>query len=94
MCLAVPGEILEIVDAPDAPGAGLRTGRVSFGGVIKQVCLAYVPEAEVGAFVLVHAGFAIAQIDEVHAREALELLTRADPRADPLADPSGGGGDA
>jgi hydrogenase expression/formation protein HypC len=91
MCLAVPGEILEIVagpGAPDAPEAGLRTGRVSFGGVIKQVCLAYVPEAEVGAFVLVHAGFAIAQIDEAHAREALELLAHLDPAPDPA------GGDA
>jgi hydrogenase expression/formation protein HypC len=74
MCLAVPGEILEILEAPASLDAGLRTGRVSFGGVIKQVCLAYVPEAGVGAFVLVHAGFAIAQIDEAHAREALEHL--------------------
>jgi hydrogenase expression/formation protein HypC len=71
MCLAVPGEIVEI---SDEPGAGLRTGRVAFGGVTRQVCLAYVPEAQVGDFVLVHAGFAIAQIDEAHAREALAHL--------------------
>ena len=73
MCLAVPGEIVEIADAAAAP---LRTGRVSFGGVTRQICLAYVPEARVGDYVLVHAGFAIAQIDEAHAREVLEQLSR------------------
>jgi hydrogenase expression/formation protein HypC len=76
MCLAIPGEIIEILDAPEA---SLRTGRVSFAGVTKEICLACVPEAGVGAFVLVHAWFAIAQIDEAHAREALEHLARLDP---------------
>jgi hydrogenase expression/formation protein HypC len=76
MCLAVPGEIVEIVEMPEA---GLRTGRVSFGGVTRQVCLAYVPEAGVGDFVIVHAGFAIAQVDEAQAHEALEHLARLEP---------------
>lgn len=66
MCLAIPGEIVEILDGP------LRPGRVSFGGVVKEVCLVYVPEADVGGYVLVHAGFAIAVVSEEHAREALE----------------------
>jgi hydrogenase expression/formation protein HypC len=88
MCLAVPGEIIEIIEPGEpgepgepAPGEGgaLRTGRVSFGGVIKVVCLACVPEAGPGDHVLVHAGFAIARIDEAHARELLEHLARLEP---------------
>jgi hydrogenase expression/formation protein HypC len=79
MCLAIPGEILEILDPPEG---GLRTGQVSFAGVTRQVCLAYVPEARIGDFVLVHAGFAIARVDEAHAREALELLSRPEPGGD------------
>jgi len=72
MCLAIPGEILEIAE----PAAGeLAIGRVAFGGVIKQVCLAYVPEAGIGDYVLVHAGFAIACIAAPHAREILEQLS-------------------
>lgn len=70
MCLAVPGEVLA-VDAADE----LRAARVSFGGVVKRVSLVYLPEAGVGDFVLVHAGFAIAQIDEAHAAELLATLT-------------------
>ncbi len=70
MCLAVPGEVVEIVEPIDE----LRTARVSFGGIIKKVCLVYVPEARVGHFVLVHAGFAIAQIDEERAAEAIAAI--------------------
>ncbi len=55
MCLGVPGKILEIT--PGLPG--MPMGRVSFGGVAKEVCLAYVPEAAVGDYVIVHAGFAL-----------------------------------
>ncbi len=68
MCLAVPGEVLSVGEDP------LRMGRVSFGGVVKEVCLAYAPEAGVGAHVLVHAGFAIAVVSPEHARQALETL--------------------
>ena len=81
MCLAIPGEILDL----SAPGTdALPTGRVSFGGVTKQVCLAYVPEARVGDYVLVHAGFAIATVGEVHAREMLEHLAKLEPEASEL----------
>jgi len=76
MCLAIPGEILEIFDVP---AGELPTGRVSFGGVIKQVCLAYVPEARAGDYVLVHAGFAITLVDEGHAREMQDHLSRLGP---------------
>jgi hydrogenase expression/formation protein HypC len=71
MCLAVPGKVLNIA------GEGvLRTGRVSFGGVVKEVNLAYVPQAEVGSYVLVHAGFAISVVDESAAVETLGYLRR------------------
>jgi hydrogenase expression/formation protein HypC len=71
MCLAVPGKLVEITGAGD-----LRLGRVDFGGVVRQVCLAYLPEAGCGDYVLVHVGFAIARIDERAARETLEALAQ------------------
>lgn len=67
MCLAVPGKILEITG--DEPL--LRMGRVSFSGVVREVSLAYVPEAEVGDYAVVHAGFALNLIDEAAAAETL-----------------------
>ncbi len=69
MCLAVPGRVVELLGEGD-----LRTARVDFGGVVRQACLAYVPEAQVGDFVLVHVGFAISRIDEIAARETFETL--------------------
>jgi hydrogenase expression/formation protein HypC len=68
MCLGIPGEVKTITEGP------LRTGQVSFGGVLKQVCLAYVPEAGVGDFVIVHAGFAISRLDAEHARQVFSYL--------------------
>lgn len=70
MCLAMPGEILSI----DSEDELMRQGRVSFAGIIKQVNFAYVPEAVVGAYVLVHAGFAIAVVAADEARETLALI--------------------
>ena len=69
MCLAVPGKILS-VDGSDT----MRTGVVSFGGAKKEASLAFVPEANVGDYVLVHAGFAISVLDEAEAGETLDLL--------------------
>jgi len=71
MCLAVPGRVLEISDAGD-----LRMARVDFAGIVRQACLAYLPEAAVGDYVLVHVGFAISRIDEQAARETLEALAQ------------------
>ena len=71
MCLGVPGKILSI--EPNA--MGLTMGKVSFGGVAKEVCLAYVPEAGVGDYVIVHAGFALNRLDEQEASEVFALLT-------------------
>jgi len=69
MCLAVPGKILTI-----AGDDLLRSGAVSFGGVTKQVSLAYVPEAKVGDYVIVHVGFAISIVDESEAMQTFEYL--------------------
>jgi hydrogenase expression/formation protein HypC len=67
MCLAVPGQIIDFSEA----SATERMGRVNFGGVIKEVSLAFTPEAGVGDYVIVHAGFAISQLDEEEAQAAL-----------------------
>lgn len=70
MCLAIPGQILSIRD--DDPL--LRMGRVSFGGVVKEVCLAYVPEAKVGEYAIVHVGFALSILDEAEAHRVFDYL--------------------
>lgn len=69
MCLAVPGKILEVSGSDTS-----RTGMVSFGGVSKEACLAFVPEAKIGDYVLVHAGFAISVVDEEEATKTLEYF--------------------
>ena len=69
MCLGVPGKIVEIYDA-----GGLRMGKVDFGGVYREACLAYVPEAQVGDYTVIHVGFAINRLDEEEAKESLSLL--------------------
>jgi hydrogenase expression/formation protein HypC len=66
----VPGKVLRIEENP----LGMTMGSVSFGGIRKDVCLAYVPEAEVGDYVIVHVGFAISRIDEEEARRVFETL--------------------
>jgi len=70
MCLGVPGKVIEINEHP----TGMTMGRVSFGGIVKEVCLAYTPEAAVGDYVVVHVGFAISQIDEAEAQKVFEFL--------------------
>ena len=70
MCLAIPGRIAEISESETL----LRMGQVDFGGVKREVCLAYVPDAEVGDYVLVHIGFAISQVDETEAHERLAMM--------------------
>lgn len=73
MCLAVPGEVLSL-----ETGDALPMGRVGFGGVVKRVCLAYTPEADVGDFVLVHAGFALTRLSSQRALEILSTLASAE----------------
>lgn len=71
MCLAIPGQLLEVMETDDPL---FRTGRVSFEGIVKEVQLACTPEARSGDYVLVHAGFAIAVVDEAEARRTLEMI--------------------
>ncbi|MEO1369650.1 MAG: HypC/HybG/HupF family hydrogenase formation chaperone [Acidobacteriota bacterium] len=66
MCLAVPGRIEKIY-----PDKGTRMARLDFGGIKKEVCLAYLPDAQVGEYAIVHVGFAISRIDEASAAETL-----------------------
>jgi hydrogenase expression/formation protein HypC len=70
MCLAVPGKILGIAGNDPL----MRLARVDFGGIVKQINLAYAPEAEIGSYVLVHVGFAIAVLDEAEAGRVFEHL--------------------
>lgn len=74
MCLAIPGRIVSI--AGDDPFT--RTARVSFDGVIKEISLAYLPDARVDEYVVVHAGFALSRVDEAEAREVFEYLAAID----------------
>jgi hydrogenase expression/formation protein HypC len=69
MCLAIPGKVIEISD-----DAALLMGKVDFGGVRKEACLAYTPDVQVGDYVIVHVGFAISRVDEAEALITLEVL--------------------
>jgi hydrogenase expression/formation protein HypC len=69
MCLGIPGRVTEIRDE-----AGLTMGKVDFGGVRKDVCLAYLPDVKLGDYVIVHVGFAISQVDEDEAMKTLSIL--------------------
>jgi len=73
MCLAIPGKVIEVYEQ-----AGLRMAKVQFGGITREACLEYVPETQVGQYVLVHVGFAISTVDEEEARRTLELLEQMD----------------
>jgi hydrogenase expression/formation protein HypC len=69
MCLGIPGRVIDVREE-----SGLTMGRVDFGGVRKEACLAYVPNVQVGEYVIVHVGFAISRVDEEEALRTLELL--------------------
>ncbi|TET83724.1 MAG: HypC/HybG/HupF family hydrogenase formation chaperone [Anaerolineales bacterium] len=69
MCLGVPGKIVETYQA-----GGLKMGKVDFGGVVRETCLEYVPQAEVGDYVVIHVGFAISLVSEEEAQATLEIL--------------------
>lgn len=78
MCLGVPGKILSIETRDD----GMTMGRVSFAGVVKEVCLDFTPEAAVGDYVVVHVGFAISRVDEAEAQEVFRFLAQMDELAE------------
>ncbi len=69
MCLGIPGKITEIYEKDN-----LSMGRIDFNGIMKEVCLAYVPEAKAGDYALIHVGFAISLMDEEEALETLQLI--------------------
>jgi hydrogenase expression/formation protein HypC len=71
MCLAIPGKVIEI-NAAVSP----IMGKVSFGGIKKEVCLELVPEVKIGSYVIVHVGFAISMMDEEEAQETLKLINQ------------------
>ncbi len=78
MCLAIPGKVETITG--DEPLT--RMGRVNFGGVVKEACLAYVPDATVGDYVIVHAGFALSKVDEVEAQKVFDYLRQMNELGD------------
>ncbi len=85
MCLGVPGKIVEITPDP----LGMPMGKVSFGGALREVCFAYVPQAQVGEYVLVHVGFALNTIDEEEAHEVLAILEKMGEVTEPEGPPPG-----
>ena len=78
MCVGVPGLVTEILH----DDAGMPMGKVSFAGVVKDVCFVYVPDVKVGEYVIVHVGFAINRVDEEEAQETFRLLEQ-------MGDPAG-----
>lgn len=70
MCLAIPGKILDCTEQ-----GGLRVGRIQFGGIVRQASLDFVPEAQVGDYVMVHVGFAISRVDAEEAERTYQLLS-------------------
>ena len=74
MCLAVPGKIVDIYEK-----SGLQMGKIDFGGgVMRETCLAYVPEAKVGDYTIIHVGFGLSILDEKEAMETMDLLKQVD----------------
>jgi hydrogenase expression/formation protein HypC len=69
MCLGVPGKIVEVFES-----SGMKMGKIDFGGVIKEACLAYVPEAKIGDFCIIHVGLALSILNEAEATTSLETL--------------------
>ena len=69
MCLAVPGKIVDVWEEQ-----GTRMATVDFDGIRKEICLAYLPDAELGDYAIVHVGFAISKVDEASARETLQMF--------------------
>ena len=83
MCLAVPGQVQEIFER-----TGILMGKVNFGGVVKEVCLEYLPELQVGDYTLIHVGFAITKVDEKSALETLELFEQMGMLEDEIGEAS------
>ena len=94
MCLAIPGKVVETFDR-----GGMQMARVQFGGITRDACLEYVPETQVGEYVLVHVGFAISRVDEAEAHRTYQALADLDqlseldtPEVEDIGEPSPPGG--
>lgn len=79
MCLAIPGKIIEMYEI-----AGLTMGKVDFGGIVKEACLAYLEDPQIGEYTMIHVGFAISKVDEEEAFRTLELLREMGELAEEL----------
>ena len=89
MCLAIPGKVVETFDQQ-----GMRMAKVQFGGIVREACLEYVPETQIGDYVLVHVGFAISRLDEEEALRTYQLLEELDQLTEldaPVTDEIGDG---
>lgn len=86
MCLGVPGKITAIYEQN-----GVRMGKADFGGVTKEICLAYLPEIGIGDYTIVHVGFAITQLDEASAQESLRLFREMGLLEEEFGEAPGGG---
>ena len=82
MCLGIPGKVIEIYEVN-----GMKMGKVDFGGVVKEACLAYLPDLKVGDYTIIHVGFGISQLDEAEAQQTLALLREMDMLAGELDAP-------
>jgi hydrogenase expression/formation protein HypC len=79
MCLGIPGKVIEIYQTND-----MKMGKVDFGGVIKETCLEFLPDIQVGDYTIVHVGFGISQLDEEEAQRTMEMLREMEMLADEL----------
>jgi hydrogenase expression/formation protein HypC len=73
MCLAIPGKVMDTFEQ-----RGLRMAKVQFGGIVREACLEYVPETQIGEYVLVHVGFAISRVNEAEAERTYQALMDLD----------------
>jgi len=81
MCLGVPGKVIEIYQVND-----VRMGKVDFGGVIKEACLDFLPDIQVGDYTIIHVGFGISQVDEEEAMKTMEMLRELDMLGDEISE--------
>ncbi len=81
MCLGIPGKVTEIYQSN-----GMKMGKVDFGGVVKEACLEYLPEIEVGDYTIIHVGFGISRLNEEEAQQTLAILKEMDLLASELPD--------
>ena len=79
MCLGIPGKVIEIYQTGD-----MKMGKVDFGGVVKEACLEFIPDIQVGEYTIIHVGFGISKLDEEGAQRTLEMLREMEMLADEL----------